>query len=285
VLLKELPLSLGFYPTFRVFVMPKKFCDAIEGVAATVPILPLVHTTSSPAFEFSITSLSPQALKTNHCKVYNESLLYTFYAKPSFLPQDADTLHIRQMKQFAPVCLVIEAPSTFKPKRILPTDSGAWSNGLIAREGHAHRSLPIELFELNDLDAARAIVELFYGSNVAYYDEIPKLPCPVDPRTNTCVETYLSLISRTGSNHGDSRLSTIEVQFDQNIELSRPGTVLAVAMAEDLHEQREHVRNALGAWRAEALLYELPARYSASGCRQTIDRLIRSFLEDRQRLS
>ncbi|MGM5031158.1 hypothetical protein [Tardiphaga sp. 803_E3_N1_3] len=268
--------------------MAKKFRDAIDGANAALSTLPLVHTTSSPTFEYFLApppGESSQTLMANGCPVYNEPLLYCFYAKPSFRPRDSDTLHVAQMKQFAPVCLVIEPPSTIKPKRIMPFDSGAYDKGLVTNEGHAHYSLPKELFELQDPHAPRSIVSLFYGSNAAYYDECPILPSPIDPRTNTCVETYVSLISRTGSNHGDSRLNSIEVQFSEHIELNKPGTVRAVAMAEDLYDQREQVRNALSAWGAEPLLYPLSARYNPSACCQHIDRLVRNFLNNSRLLS
>ena len=268
--------------------MAKRFRDAIGRTNAALPTLPLVHTTSSPTFEYFLApppGESSQTLRATDCPVYKEVLLYFYYAKPSFQPRHGEALHVAQMKQFAPVCLVVEPPNAIKPKRIMPFDSGAYSNELVAKEGHAHYSLPKELFELQDPNAPGSIVSLFYGSNDAYYDERPIFPSPVDPRTNTCVETYVSLVSRTGSNQGDSRLNSIEVQFSEHIELRGPGTVLAVAMAEDLYQQREQVRDALSAWGAEPLLYPLAPRYNASGCRQIIDRLVRSFLDDRRLLS
>jgi hypothetical protein len=264
--------------------MPRKFRDALSETATDLPPLPLVHTTSSPTFEFFLADAS-RRLEARNCKVYNEPLLYFFYAKPSFQPRDAEDTHDADMMQFAPVCLVIAAPSSIRPKRIMPFDSGAYSKGLLAKEGHAHHSLPKELFELQDPQAAQSIVSLFFGSNAAYYDERPIVPPPIDPRTNTCVETYFSLISRTGTNQGDSRLNSIEVQFDKDIELSEPGTVLAVAMAEGLFSHREDVRNALSAWGAEPLLYPLPAQFTASFCRQTIDTMVRKFLDNRRLLS
>lgn len=264
--------------------MAKKFCDAVSKAATAVPSLPLVHTTSSPTFEFFLADAS-RRLETRNCKVYNEPLLYFFYAKPSYQPRDAEDTHDADMMQFAPVCLIIEAPSAIRPKRIMPFDSGAYSKGLLNKEGHAHYTLPKEMFELQDPQAPQSIVSLFFGSNAAYYDERPILPSPIDPRTNTCVETYVSLISRTGTNQGDSRLNSIEVQFNEHIELNEPGTVMAVAMAEGLFSHREDIRNALSAWGAEALLYPLPARYSASGCRQTIDTMVRKFLDNRRLLS
>jgi hypothetical protein len=264
--------------------MPKKFSDALNNTATGLSPLPLVHTTSSPTFEFFLAD-APRRLEARNCKVYNEPLLYFYYAKPSYQPRDAEDTHDADMMQFAPVSLVLMAPSSIRPKRIMPFDSGAYSKGLLAKEGHAHYSLPKELFELQDQQAPQSIVSLFFGSNAAYYDERPILPSPIDPRTNTCVETYVSLISRTGTNQGDSRLNSIEVQFDKHIELSEPGTVLAVAMAEGLFSHREDIRNALSTWGAEPLLYPLCGGYTASGCRQTIDTMVRKFLDSRRLLS
>jgi hypothetical protein len=68
------------------------------------------------------------------------------------------------MKQFAPVCVVADIPSLIKPKRVMPFDSGAYSAGIVAKEGHAHRSLPKELFELQDTDAPGSIVSIYRAS-------------------------------------------------------------------------------------------------------------------------
>jgi hypothetical protein len=189
------------------------------------------------------------------------------------------------MKQFAPVCLVLDVPASIRPKRVIPFDSGAYSDGFMTKEGHAHPSLRKELFELREPDAPSRIVGLFFGSNLAYYNELPASPSPVDPSTNTCVETYVSLISRTGTNQGDSRLNTIEIQYDQDIDLTPPGTVLAIAMAESLYHQRVEIQTTMATWRAEPLLYELSPRFTPAGCCQSIDRLIRQYLDHRRLLS
>lgn len=259
--------------------MPATFIKALTGQSATAPALPLVHTTSSPTFEYDIGPQGKLAAKT--CKVYKEDLVYFFYGKPSYRPADEDALHHADMKQFAPVCLVIDVPASVRPRRVLPFDSGAYHDGLMMREGHAHRSLRKELFELQGRDAPGAIVGLFFGSNLAYYYERPMSPPRTDPSLNTCVETYISLITRTGSNRGDSRLNSIEVQFSQDIDLTVAGTVLAVAMAEQLYQQREEIAETLKAWGAEPLLYELGPRFTAGACCQDIDRMVGRFLNDR----
>lgn len=55
--------------------MAKKFCDALSKPATDLPPLPLVHTTSSPTFEFFLAD-APRRLEARICKVYNEPLLY-----------------------------------------------------------------------------------------------------------------------------------------------------------------------------------------------------------------
>jgi hypothetical protein len=254
--------------------MPRKFADAVNGLVPADPCLPLVHTTSAPTFEYYI---EPSGLlEVRKCPVYRkEDLSYLFYGKPSYRPKGADEHH-RDMLQFAPVCLVLDVPAGLSPKRVMPFDSGAYHDKLMAKEGHAHSSLPKEFFELPNLDAARAVVGLFFGSNLKYFDEAPLLPVPVDPSLNTCVETYVSLINRTGSNQGDSRLTSIEVQFDKNIALA--GNVLAVAMAEPFYQKRNEIQDALKAWGAEPLLYGLDGRYTPGACCQEIERMIRAFL-------
>ncbi|MBF0306254.1 MAG: hypothetical protein HQL41_11460, partial [Alphaproteobacteria bacterium] len=175
--------------------MPSKFIDAVRGQAPADPCLPLVHTTSAPTFEYFIATSGQ--LEAKECPVYSkEKLAYLFYGKPSYRPKDADTNH-KDMLQFAPICLVLDCPVGLSPKRVMPFDSGAYHDKIMTREGHAHNSLPKEFFELPTLDAARAVVGLFFGSNLKYYDEVPLQPTPVDPSSNTCVETYVSLINRT----------------------------------------------------------------------------------------
>jgi hypothetical protein len=254
--------------------MPKKFVDAVSGLAPAGPYLPLVHTTSAPTFEFYIEPSGQ--LEARACPVYRkEELVYLFYGKPSYRPKGAEKNH-RHMLQFAPVCLVLDVPPSLSPKRVMPFDSGAYHDKLIAKEGHAHTSLPKELFELPTLDAARAVVGLFFGSNLKYFDEIPLEPTPIDSSLNTCVETYVSLIDRKGSNRGDSRLTSIEVQFNQDIALA--GSVLAVAMAEPFYQKRPEVQATLKAWRAEPLLYAVDGTYTPGYCCKVIENMIRAFL-------
>lgn len=258
--------------------MPPKFIDALNGATPVLPALPLVHTTTSVDFEYEI---EPNGiLKAQTCKVYAEDLIYFFYGKPSYRPQEGDTLHKANMKQFAPVCLVLDVPSIAIPTRVMPFDSGAYHNGLMAKEGHAHRRLKKEYFEMKGRDIPGGIVNIFFGSNLHYYDEVALEKPRSDPKTNTCVETYVSLISRTGTNQGDSRLNSIEVQFGNDINLN--GTVLAVAMAESLYQDRPEIQQTLKAWKAEPLLYELNPRFSGNDCCYTVDAEIRKFLEDRR---
>lgn len=260
--------------------MPSKFVDAVSGLAPADPCLPLVHTTSSPTFEYFIAPSGQ--LKARECPVYRkEELAYLFYGKPSYRPKEAD-MHHRDMLQFAPICLILDVPTVLAPRRVMPFDSGAYHDKLMAREGHAHTSLPKEFFELPTLDAARAVVGLFFGSNLKYFDEAPLHPTSVDPSLNTCVETYVSLINRTGSNQGDSRLSSIEVQFNQDIALA--GSVLAVAMAEPFYQKRPEVQATLKGWGAEPLLYALDGRYTPGACCQVIESMIRAFLHKIGRL-
>jgi hypothetical protein len=240
--------------------------------------LPLVHTTSSPAFEYDIAPFS-KLISPKKCTVYGDQLIYFFYGKPSYRPQNAKDSYHADMMQFAPVCIVLDTPAAYVPRRVMPFDSGAYNDGMMAREGHAHPALRKELFEVNGQDAAGAIVGVFFGSNLSYYDERPICPPLVNTRTNTCVETYVSLISRTGTNQGDSRLNTIEIQFDRDIDLN--GNVLAVAIAEPFYASRTEIQDTLKNWGAEPLIYPLDGRFTPGECCSLIDRLVRKFLSDR----
>lgn len=259
--------------------MPPKFIDALNGATPILPALPLIHTTTSVDFEYEI-GLNA-ILKAQTCKVYAEDLIYFFYGKPSYRPQAGDTLHRANMKQFAPVCLVLDVPSIATPKRVMPFDSGAYHKGLMAIEGHAHPRLKKEYFEMQGRDAPGGIVNVFFGSNLHYYDEIALEKPRPDPRANTCVETYVSLISRTGTNQSDSRANSIEVQFGNDIDLNLSGTVLAVAMAEPLYQDRPELQKTLQSWKAEPLLYDLNPRFSANECCYIINAEVRKFLKNR----
>lgn len=58
--------------------MPRKFVDAVNGLAPTDPCLPLVHTTTSPIFEYDI--VPSEQLEPKECHVYRkEELAYLFY--------------------------------------------------------------------------------------------------------------------------------------------------------------------------------------------------------------
>jgi hypothetical protein len=245
--------------------LQKTFKQSLVDHLQASPSLPLMHTTSVPRFE----GIGDEdRLRPQKCNIYTkESLIYFFYGKPSFRPRGEDTTH-RNMIQFAPVCLVLKSDVGLSPKRVLPFDSGAYHLGIMTREGHAHHDLQKERFELGDQHDAEKVVGLYFGSNLNYVDEIANMSSQVDVKSNICVETYVSLISRTGTNQGDSRLNTIEIQFNQEIVLL--GNVLAVALPSPLYDRPE-IKEKLVDWSAEPLLYEINGSYTPGGCCQMIN--------------
>jgi hypothetical protein len=198
--------------TFSEFVKDKPLCE---------PRMPLIHTCDGFAFRGIV---GTQKLSPSPCKVfYDDVLIYFFYGRPAYRTSADDVQ--TTMNAFMPVSIVLKNDVIHTPKRIAPFDTGAIDEGRY--KNHFHPKMKKEDFlVIPSMDMPQRIVNYFFGSNFNYY--LGK-PLAIDiPPLELEVFSYYSLITETADAPFDDRCSTIEVQVEQPVELTRDNVLLIV---------------------------------------------------------
>jgi hypothetical protein len=191
--------------TFKAFV---------EKQSPSTPLMPLCHTCDAYTFRSIILS---KKLEIRECNVFKgEKLLYFFYGRPSYRigrPNGSTSL-----QAYYPVCFVLKWDQMKDPIRVIPFDSGAFYKGLVHE--FFHTEMKKEDFVLNpEKDSAQKIVGGFFENNIGYINS--------EPRKNiTCskmdfeILSYLNMLEGKSDSFADDRRSTIEVQYNVDIDLN-----------------------------------------------------------------
>jgi len=210
------------------------------------PILPNIHTCDGRAFRKII---EDGELAPSPCTVYtNESLVYFFYGKPSYR---SGMVSSSSFGAFFPVCLILR-PETVKPHRILPFDSGAYSNKLF--DDHFHPGMKCEDFLLKPMpDEPSRLVSLFYGDNYSYYHGKPSRP--IHTSFDFEVECYADLISSKRKSLHDDRRSAIEIQTQDSVFLDQE-RIEAIVLPHVFHEH-PNVMARIKEWRVNVEAYAI----------------------------
>jgi hypothetical protein len=178
-------------------------------------ILPLIHTTD--AYNFREIIDNGFELKPKHCDVFNESLLYLFYGKASYVKSQPFNSFLGP---YFPVTFVIDPNSINEVTRIFPFDSGAFSKKIF--ENYIPEKLKINSFLLEeeslDLKSASKIVKAFYKSNENYFQNIPRNDIDINS-LNFEVEALVNMMRSKENTPFDERSSTIEIQVNQELKL------------------------------------------------------------------
>lgn len=197
--------------------MPRnKFKILVEAQPEETPRLPLVHNTDCFALDSVLESgsIDPQP-----CNVFKgENLTYLFYGKPAFRPnlnEEPSGLY-----HYYPVCLIFNESIHFQVKRVFPFDSGAYNLELYSK--FLHKNMQLEDFGLvADLSSPGKVVSTFFGNNEKYLRGSSSCKSDgLDP-SEFEAHSYLALITSRDSNVLDSRLSAIEVQTADVIDLKK----------------------------------------------------------------
>lgn len=191
------------------------FSDIISGITPTVTTLPLFHSCDIYSLRGILTS---KKLVTQRCDVFTtEDLLYCFYGKPSYrsnLHESTNTL-----SNF-PACFILNTSALPVPYKVYPFDTGAFVKLPELKKQYFHRHMEVTHFLVgNEIDDARALVEKIYSTNMNYYNAKPTLQQQNIPVMNLEAISYLNLISSTGQSKFDDRVGSIEVLFNENVEL------------------------------------------------------------------
>lgn len=225
-----------------------KFRDFVKeelNFKPNIDILPLIHI-SQGKYLWDI--LGSKILMANECRIFNEKLLYFFYGRPAYIKRyDNNT---RSNSNFHPVAFVINfGKMAHTLKRAFPFDSGAFYNDFDeVASSHFHPSTTLEDLELipsmmeliPSMKCICNVVEYFFGSNSAYFLGSAKSDIEVDV-FYVSTYSYYNLIADRSAKRADSRMYTIEIQFNQDIRLIKE-IVEHIIVPSDIFESRHFMR-------------------------------------------
>ena len=190
------------------------FNEIIDKSDEIKPYLPLVHTCDGYTFRDVIKTM---ILNVTKCDTFtDEKLLYTYYGKPTYRTSketDADSFRYN-----LPVVMILDYEKIRNsPKRVVALDSGAFVNGLF--KDYMSPKMNVEGFMISeDISGASRLVNYFYGSNRNYMNEHVKKDIEHDP-LDFEIEAYFELISNKRKSKFDNRKQSIEIQFENPIDL------------------------------------------------------------------
>lgn len=214
------PKSVGF----------KGFVDETSGPLPR--LLPMVHMTDA----FGVRGiLQSGKIEPRLCRHFTEllkkeeHLSYFFYGRASYRPRLQSTT---KNNARYPVALIIAFdPTQHSIKRIFPFDTGACFEKMY--ETWLHDRMKVMEFCLGDIiESAQKNISRFFNSNENYIDGKATAKIDVDPAEFE-IANFHSMINNVGDTKVDNRKSSIEIQFDKPIELSK-SKILGVIVPETL---------------------------------------------------
>lgn len=224
----------------------------------SVPALPLTYITDSDDF-INIIKADNQ-LKPNRCPILKEDLLYLFYGRPMYrVESDIEDAFFQMLY---PVCILLKPECLKNAKRIYPFDSSAYT----LHESYFPKDIydsSIENFLIDPnsseqipiVEIPQRIVSTFFGNNFNYYYNKVKQNL-LRYKSYAEIKSYYTAIKADRKSIFEDRLSTIEIQTDSPITLSKD-TVLAVALPQVLLDEKIISETIVQKWGIEPLTYEI----------------------------
>ncbi|MFL9503904.1 hypothetical protein ACJMQP_27975 [Rhodopseudomonas palustris] len=196
--------------------MAIRFRSYVSAATEVDPCLPLIHTTSTNAFRNVLSTGEIKALKK--CPVFGEYLTYFFYGRPAF-KVEIENPEQRIIDDYLPAALVLKASAISRVKRIYPFDSGAFAGEYYRGAHHADAKLEDYLLDPT-INSAKKVVGAFFETNSRYFFGDCIKTCTVNPFDAPEVHAHFELISGSTGVEVDDRRYTIEVQTEEEIDLS-----------------------------------------------------------------
>ncbi len=223
--------------------------EIVNSFPPATPVMPLTHGTGSVNF---FVMLAQGLIRAGLCDVYNEDLVYLFYARPAYRP-GSGILNTGD-NSFRPVSFILNPDAIGGARRIVSLDSGAFHRGFFS--SHVAPQLAKENFELQGgLNAPQKCVSAFFGSNMNYYFGRANPKISLKP-TEIAGQSYLGILRSTVQLTLDDRRGTIEFQFSSDIPLNKE-TVMAIAMPTDYMDDDNLVSFILHELQAEIIGYDV----------------------------
>jgi hypothetical protein len=248
------------------------FSDYVQKQTLAPVELPLVHTTEY----FRLASIkASHMLRTGHCGVFKEPLVYFFYGRPAYR-DSSQTIPTRDVG-FYPICFVFQtAVVCKKAKRMYPFDSGASQIGLY--EPEVSRAKALANYQVLALvENARRITSAFFESDEQYLSNRPKSGLVFSP-DDTDAESYYGLINGGGAPECDDRCSAVEIQVEEDVDV-RHG-IMAIVLPTCFLEDKSLTDTLINVWRAVPLTYDADLGMRPLEFHSAVRQLIRKFYRD-----
>lgn len=188
----------------------------VAAQAATAKELPLVHTTRCELLHHIVNDSKLKSVI--ECKVFHKHLLYFFYGRPAFKHDSGD--EPSAVIDPCPVCFVFKPQSIGNSaKRVFACDSGG-----VHYKFFEPLLYPADRDEMElepNLDSARRLVTLMFGSNAKYLLGDAQTALPPGFHPGTAPARYHALLTAAVplTKPADDRRSAIEVQMDTPVAL------------------------------------------------------------------
>jgi len=220
-----------------------KFVDEASGqISASIPLLPLIHTTSLYSLREILNA--GNIIKPMKCSVFNQELTYLFYGKASYVARQE---YFSSFSLDFPITFIIDPNIDLKIERIIAFDSGALHGNIY--KNYIPEKLKVENYTISEknleLDSASKIVKAFYLNNTDYYYNSPRKDLAID-NLHFEVETYFNLISSKEAASFDERSSTIEIQISNEINLET--ALQAVILPDTILSSQDFMKMVSKAW-------------------------------------
>lgn len=213
-------------------------------------------------------------LSAEPCPIFNdEPLVYLFYGRPSYRVNSQ--VLASAIRAYAPVCFVLKPGVVRSPVRVFPFDSGAFQNELF--RASMHRKMQRDDFALEpDFASPQRLINLFFGNNHNYYDNKPVTTVDLPPLAFEA-SSYHALITDRQENVYDERISSIEIQIDEDIPLK--DTIEAVVLPDAFFVK--DMAESLAAIGAEGIPYAFIDRLRPELYAATIYPIVRDYYRRR----
>lgn len=210
-----------------------------------------MHTTRCEILELILKS---HELQASECEVFHEHVLYFFYGRPAYRHRD----HHQPGGgvELCPVCFVFR-PHTIGvlATRVFVCDSGGV---------HHHKFTPhldqadLPGLELNaEIDSARKLIPLVFGSNRNYFRGFAASPAPGAFAEGTVAHRYHDLLRDQSSLAADDRRSAIEFQRASPLPLEH--RLLYVVLPWEMLNREDVRRTLRETWQCDPIGYDAVA--------------------------
>lgn len=210
-------------------------------------LLPFFH--SCDAF-WARSIIAEKEFKIRECKVFKEKLAYFFYGRPAYKSSNNES---SKLSSLFPISFILDGSLLNGIKRIAPFDTGAFNEGLYNE--FMHSGMSINDFLLTPkMKSILKIVAHFFGSNKLYFDDQPKKEIDIGPMDFEA-ESYHKLINKVSKGEVDDRKSSIEVQIDEDLVISKD-LVKAVIIPDHFADSKYIQDIVIKEWGAKIITYK-----------------------------